>query len=204
MTDLDVADDLEIVQDHPVRRPGSTCRPGRVRVHKAQLSDRLARRSPKLSECEHQVEVDRLAAEQTNTPPALQRELDKLKPTSTSPARINIVPEIEVAAANRLPVMVWLYDQLHSCMPGRNADRRFAVAVLVFMTTLSRSVGFALRQLCLQKRTVDDPDLPDVRVQRLAVGAAPLGQLADQLHVGLDGEVSRVAKADRLDVVVRA
>lgn len=123
--DHGMPDDAKIVQDHPVHLPGSTCRPGRVRVHKAQLSDRLARRSPKLTECEHKAEVDRLAAEQTHTPPALQRALDRLKPTSTSPPRVNIVPEIEVAAANRLPVMVWLYGQLLSCTMGRTADRRF-------------------------------------------------------------------------------
>jgi hypothetical protein len=155
-------DDARIVQDHPARRPGSSCRPGRVRVYEAKISDQVARRSPKLSDCEHQAEVARIAAEQNYTSPALQRALDKVKPTSRSPARINVVPEIEVAAANRLPVMLWLYDQLHSCMPGRNADRRFAVAVLVFMTTLSRrpEVRFsasALRQSPLAMWTFDHP-----------------------------------------------
>jgi hypothetical protein len=155
-------DEARIVQDHPARRPGSTCRPGRVRVHEAQISDQLHRRSPKLTDCEHQAEVARIAAEQNYTSPALHRALDKLKPSSRCPARVDVVPEIEVAAANRLPVMLWLYDQLDSCMPGRNADRRLAVAVLVFMTTLSRRPevrysASALRQSPLAMWVFDQP-----------------------------------------------
>ena len=147
--DHDAPNDAVIVQDHRVRPPGSTCRPGRARVHKAQISDRLARRHPNLTACEHNAEVERLASEQTQTSPALQRKLDKHKPTSRSVTRGNIVPEIEVAAANRLPTMAWLYEQLHRCVPGRNADRRFAVAVLVYMTTLSLrpEVRFSTRML---------------------------------------------------------
>jgi hypothetical protein len=142
-------DDARIVQDHPARRPGSTCRPGRVRVHEAQISDQLSRRSPKLTECEHHAEVTRIAAEQNHTAPALQRELDKLTPSSRCPSRVNVVPEIEVAAANRLPVMAWLYEQLTSWPRGRPANRQFALAVLVHMATLSRrpEVQSAIRGL---------------------------------------------------------
>jgi len=157
--------DAQIVQDHPARRPGSTCRPGRVRVHKAKISDQLARRAPKLSDCEHHAEVARIAAEQNYTSAALKRELDKLKPSSRSPARVNVVPEIEVAAANRLPVIAWLYEQLSGWARGRPANRQFALAVLVHMATLSRrpEVQAAIRGLRgspLAMWAFDNPRMP--------------------------------------------
>jgi hypothetical protein len=163
--DLGAPNDARIVQDHRTRLPGSTCRPGRVRVHNAKISDQLARRSPKLSDCEHHAEVTRIAAEQNYTSPALRRALDKLKPSSRSPARVNIVPEIEVAAANRLPVIAWLYEQLSGWARGRPANRQFALAVLVHMATLSRrpEVQAAMRGLRgspLAMWAFDNPKMP--------------------------------------------
>lgn len=60
---------------------------------------------------------------------------------------MNIVPEIEVAAANRVPAIAWRYEQMVGWVRGRPASKRFSLAVLVHTATLNRcpNVECALR-----------------------------------------------------------
>lgn len=72
--------------------------------------------------------------------------------------------EIELAAARRLPTMVWLTEELVRC-PGRGrpADKRFALAVLEHIATLSsrpevQSASRTLRNSPLAMLALDHPD----------------------------------------------
>jgi hypothetical protein len=67
----------EILQDHPTHRPGTTRRPHRVRVHQAQLNDRLASRDQTLTPSEHAAEVARLASDASQISPALRSAIAK-------------------------------------------------------------------------------------------------------------------------------
>jgi hypothetical protein len=163
---LEVPNVAEILQDHPPHRAGTTRRPHRVRVHVGQLSDRLACKGQVLSASELAAEAARLELETSQLSPALGAAIAKLKPTSHSPLRSMIVPEIELAAARRLPTMVWLTEELVRC-PGRGrpADKRFALAVLEHMATLSdrpevQSASRTLRNSPLAMLALDHPDAP--------------------------------------------
>ena len=114
---LEVPNVAEIQQDHPPHRSGTTRRPHRVRVHLGQLSDWLTCQGNDLSPTEHDAEVARLEQEASRISPELRTAIAKLASTSRSPARAGIVPEIELAAARRLPTMVWLTEELSAACP---------------------------------------------------------------------------------------
>ena len=133
-TDADTKS-AEIQQDLPPRRPGTTHRPRRLRVHRARQADQIG--------CDErtgdaQTELDALQQEQLHISPSLRRAVAKLAPTSTSPRRADVDPAVEVAAARRLSAMVWLEAQLLAASRGRPTDRRFALAALTYMATLGR------------------------------------------------------------------
>jgi hypothetical protein len=163
---LTVPNVAEIQQDHPPHRSGTTRRPHRVRVHLGQLSDWLTCQGNDLSPTEHDAEVARLEQEASQISPELRAAIAKLDSTSRSPARAGIVPEIELAAARRLPTMVWLTGELVRCLPrGRPTDTRFALAVLEHMATLSarpeaQAASRTLRQSPLMMWAVGHPRAP--------------------------------------------
>jgi len=135
---LDVPNIAEILQDQPTHRSGTTRRPHRVRIHRAQLSDLLVCQGQTLTPAEHEAEVTRREFEASKISPEFLAALAKLAATSHNPPRPTIVPEIEMAAARRLPTMVWLTEELvRRVGRGRPTDKRFALAVLEHMATLS-------------------------------------------------------------------
>jgi hypothetical protein len=77
-----------------------------------------------------------------------------------------IVPAIELAAARRLPTMLWLAQEVTRGLPrGRPTDHRFAFAALEHMATLSsrpevQSASRALRQSPLVMWALDHPTSP--------------------------------------------
>jgi DDE family transposase len=135
---VDVPNTAEIVQDQPPHRAGTTRRPHRVRTHCARLTDRLNCQGHTLTAAALAREVARREREGAQLSPELRAAIAKLAPTSRGPLRSMIVPEIELAAARRLPTMSWLTEQLlHTSGRGRRTDKRFALAVLEHMATLS-------------------------------------------------------------------
>ncbi len=124
-----VPNTAEIVQDPPPHRAGTTRRPHRVRAHCARLTDRLNCQGHTLTAEALEAEVARREREAAKLSPELRAAIAKLAPTSQSPLRSMIVPEIELAAARRLPTMSWLTERLlHSSGRGRRTDKRFALA----------------------------------------------------------------------------
>jgi hypothetical protein len=108
---VDVPNTAEIVQDQPPHRAGTTRRPHRVRAHCARLTDRLNCEGHAFTAKALAAEVARREREAAQLSPEQHAAIAKLAPTSRSPLRSMIVPEIELAAARRLPTMSWLTEQ---------------------------------------------------------------------------------------------